>query len=527
MPPENQPRQPTWASYLIIVVICLVVLVPAVFAGFLPAERPRWIEAQAAEAQLNGNYDAALAAFDELVKLNSSRERVYRLARLELLNRAGRYEDAVLEGEALIEAYPGPWKEDDTSGLVDANESSQMTQEPTADSPPPEKEEKEEESKSPTTQSTGEPAASAESSETEKPAQLSIVDFPHYQQLSISYQALGKFDKALAVLLRTEQYGLRENDDRTINNLAYARSLAGKDLLPAYRIMDQMIDSQYNEATLFHMSAYHHWLLLRDGEREFAYQPDLREKVLRWALADFATAIQDRTKIVEEAIRLMDQVKRDQDQTKSDKPAKEAIPEAAKETSKPQADIADDATEQNAGKSTGDDVPDDLIGRNRRELALILAHRANVFEKVGDEENAEADWERVRALGFSPQALAKQELNLAESGRRVGTLAMWLDTRGYLKYRLRNYQGAKSDFEKALRLRESYISLLRLSRVSNAQKSPDVRNETQSIRDADRSLAAMLYHVWEVDRDMGDQEGAARCRERIEALGFELGPHLH
>lgn len=517
----DQPRRSTWASYLTIAAICLVVLVPAIFAGVLEGEQPRWIEARFYEAQLNGDYEAALAAVEELIADSPDQDARYRLWRVQTLNQAGEHQAAINAGEALVKNYPGPWPK--SAMIREARQDQESRSEAEGDA---ELEQADSPNQEPVSESTD--ASDTKPVDEPTPA-LTIDDFPHYQELSIAYQATGDFDEALAVLLKCQNHGLKEADGRTINNLSYARSLAGKGVLLALVKMEEIVAPEYNEATLFHLSGYHHSILLRDGEREFMHAPGLREKVLESALEDYATAIEARAKIVEEAVRITAESKTLEPNSESDVSLDDGAQDAS-DGSSPDGNGTEEQGGESNDKSSSDsenDVPDDLVGRNRRELALIIAHRAKMFESVGDQENADADWERVRDLGFSPQALAKQELDLIESGKRIGSLAQWLDTRGHLKYRVRNYSGAKIDFKRAIRLMESYISLQRLYRVSQSQKSPDVRNNSLRIRIAERSLAAMLYHVLEVELKLGDAEKAEQCRQRIEALGFELGPHLH
>jgi tetratricopeptide (TPR) repeat protein len=165
--------------------------------------------------------------------------------------------------------------------------------------------------------------------------------------------------------------------------------------------------------------------------------------------------------------------------------------------------------------------------------ARMHYYRSLAHQALGNAEQAKADLARTRDLGGKPEELSKslgeiQEARLADLCMRAGDYAAYIDTRGYLHYRLGNHEAALRDLTTAIDLGEAQRSYLLQSpaytqEISYRFSPAEARHQQ---RQQDKSIAVIRYHRALAYEALGETDRAERDLKRVRELGFEPGPDL-
>jgi tetratricopeptide (TPR) repeat protein len=174
-----------------------------------------------------------------------------------------------------------------------------------------------------------------------------------------------------------------------------------------------------------------------------------------------------------------------------------------------------------------------------------LMERAEFFQGLGGWELAVADWKLIERLfnkGYPgpsmldtasmlnglayARALADVELeqalkNANEAVRREPRSPMFLDTRGYIFYRLGELGKASDDLDVAVdRFRQIWESEIRRDNEERRNRliTRDLKERRQQL---DRAMATLLYHRLLVHDALLDEQAAAADEAEIRALGFD------
>jgi len=163
------------------------------------------------------------------------------------------------------------------------------------------------------------------------------------------------------------------------------------------------------------------------------------------------------------------------------------------------------------------------------------AGRGAVYQRLGRFREAIDDF--TRAIALRPESDPTQ-LNNRAYARALGNMeleagmadiekalelaneanAAYLDTRGYLHYRLGHYDAALEDLNEAVALSESEAQ--RIADASANDKKESARGKRLE-RLAREELAVLLHHRSLVHAALGNEEQAADDARRAEELGFD------
>ncbi|GIW92966.1 MAG: hypothetical protein KatS3mg110_1007 [Pirellulaceae bacterium] len=184
-----------------------------------------------------------------------------------------------------------------------------------------------------------------------------------------------------------------------------------------------------------------------------------------------------------------------------------------------------------------------------QEKIYVYQQRANLHLEMQRWSAAVRDWEAIEQLAQRPEyeqpavpfhviwnslaymrALANQELDKALEEINLALAqqpdnAAYLDTRGYIYYRLGHYNKALADLERAVELAHKEWRELE----KQLQQLRDLRVDPRPIDrqrvELRRNYAVILYHRALV-HDLFDEAKATQDYEEIRQLGFSPGPDL-
>jgi tetratricopeptide (TPR) repeat protein len=171
-----------------------------------------------------------------------------------------------------------------------------------------------------------------------------------------------------------------------------------------------------------------------------------------------------------------------------------------------------------------------------------LGLKSQVLHHLGKHDEAikvcEEMWRRAEKewIGSAPtalnslayaQAIRDTQLNEAlehidEALRLAGDNPAFLDTRGFVKYRLGDSKAAKVDIERAVEVWEKLVAYQEAQGLSGV-RSYQSETERTSYQ---KALAVMLYHRSLVYDRLGLRDEAKVDRERVRVLGFEPNEQL-
>ncbi len=182
------------------------------------------------------------------------------------------------------------------------------------------------------------------------------------------------------------------------------------------------------------------------------------------------------------------------------------------------------------------------------EKVAVYAQRAEQHQRLHRWQAAVDDWKAIAKLVETiPGAVTRAELlnNLAymralanvelEQALVDVNLAItqvkqensqFLDTRGYVLYRLGQYSRALADLDRAVQLmREERARILKVL-DENTKVYIDQRVPRKAKKSLDRSLAVLLYHR-SLAQDLFDEAKGAADLAEVRSLGLEPGDDLY
>lgn len=165
-------------------------------------------------------------------------------------------------------------------------------------------------------------------------------------------------------------------------------------------------------------------------------------------------------------------------------------------------------------------------------LARLHFYRSRAEKAAGDAEQAKQDLDQAgskqqrKAWDDELAALSEQDF-VGLSGDAIG-YAAYIDTRGYLRYRLGDNEAALRDLTTAVDLAEAGNNYFRHSAYYQGllgyPTSPDEARYKQ--HKSDMSLAVLHYHRALALEALGRNDEAEAELDRVRELGFEPGPEL-
>lgn len=144
---------------------------------------------------------------------------------------------------------------------------------------------------------------------------------------------------------------------------------------------------------------------------------------------------------------------------------------------------------------------------------------------------AEKEWigsmpTALNSLAYA-QAIGDTQLDEAskhidEALRLAGDNPAFLDTRGFVKYRLGDSKAARTDIEQAVEVWEKLVAYQKAQGLSGVRS---YQSETERVS-LHQAFAVMLYHRSLVYDRLGLRDEAKVDRERVRGLGFEPNEQL-
>ena len=167
----------------------------------------------------------------------------------------------------------------------------------------------------------------------------------------------------------------------------------------------------------------------------------------------------------------------------------------------------------------------------------LLLLRQNIFHLLGRHADAVADAQRINNLsktsGIPPRANA---LNILAYAKAIGNLelesalqeinealnsgknAAYLDTRGYIYYRLGKFDLALKDLDPAVNEVERELKIVTANAALERRATPDIRQYEIKNRKDSQPVAVILYHRALVHEKLGHSAAAAADRKRVREL---------
>ncbi len=324
-------------------------------------------------------------------------------------------------------------------------------------------------------------------------------------------QRMGDFEASLETQLEIHKnLHAYMRKSYSLNALAYARGLAGKDLHLAKEDIDAAIQD-LNRST--------YW----SGNRETRLHLEVKAIILAALISRCCDASEATLEVLGDEIDSLHEI----------------------------ADfLRDDLRKEVYGKS-GDQVPieQDSKIRNRRQqlrsfetqIAHLLSCRALLYQDLGKTELSQYDRLMVKNLAYDSSEIVSEFPDDMTCLIEIGNMWPLLDTRGFigslplldLGGKQKSYVSSYSESVRDLNIavlccqvvQKSYNSSLRNSvAMSTVAMSFD---REQEIKDLKHQCAVLLYHRMMLHERRGNAELAAKDYESIRSLNFKPGPHLY
>lgn len=373
---------------------------------------------------------------------------------------------------------------------------------------------------------------------------------------STCLQYLGRFDQSLC----DYKQSLSGRVSRTpveLNNLAYYRALAKKELAKAAVDIQSAIQSEEEE---YWGCSYIVPLQVRTAVSAglIARHIDQREQVLPLLVAKIEQyeqnlAIQDSMikSLITQEMQDPTIVGDDMNSNSSDSLSNDAVRENRLYT-----------LDLHSRFPFGEKLEQVLMSaRSRREvekncLGVLLATRALIHEDLNCHRSSDRDRRRIQQLGFSVEKLIEELPNDQACLTTFRKACLFLDTRGFVSARrpwrgeqrglsidsLRDFAKTRISTNQEIKIppssyREALEDLdiavlasqfMELALRSSLYNSPDLSAQQVEIRKkmATRMTAVLLYHRMEIHLRGGNQQAADKDQLSIQRLGFQPGAGL-
>gem|GEM_PF-1304417 len=372
-----------------------------------------------------------------------------------------------------------------------------------------------------------------------------------HQIRSTCFQYLGEFDLALENYKR-HLSGKISRTPIELNNLAYFRALARKELSRANRDINKAIESEELEywgcnyiVPLEVRTAVAAGLLSRTLKQHERSLVELDKQI-----ENYETKLKTQISFIQGVVTQLMQ---------------ENPPEARPATSAQQTTIGTaptGTTDSSASFAFGEKVEKGISNAralkqiDKNSLGVMLTTRALINEDLGALALVDRDRKRLQQLGLDFENLAASLPNAEACLTQLQKASMYLDTRGFVSGRrnsksgnsalqsqvpqqpsiienqifnnginaINTYENALADLDCAILASE----FMELSLNSSLYNTPDFSAQQIARRKkmATRMTAVLIYHRMEIHRLAGKEKAADRDRVLIENLGFEANGSL-
>jgi tetratricopeptide (TPR) repeat protein len=367
-----------------------------------------------------------------------------------------------------------------------------------------------------------------------------------HQIRSTCFQYLGEFDLALENYKR-HLSGKITRTPIELNNLAYFRTLARKELSRANRDINSAIDSEETEywgcsyiVPLEVRTAVAIGLLSRTLNQRDRALEELNKKI-----DDYETKLERQTSFIQSIVTQLMQ---------------ENAPSANPSPARGNASV--EKMDSTMNFSFGEKLEKGIHNAralkqiDKNSLGVMLATRALLNEDIGDLALADRDRRRLEQLELNFTNLAAGLPSAEACLTQLQKASMYLDTRGFVSGR-RNWKfsppaNSSNNLEQAAVNQiallnpiadppSSYVDALtdldcailasefmELALKSSLYNTPDFSAQqiAQRQKMATRMTAVLIYHRMEIHRRAGKERAADQDRQIIENLGFEADGSL-
>lgn len=182
-------------------------------------------------------------------------------------------------------------------------------------------------------------------------------------------------------------------------------------------------------------------------------------------------------------------------------------------------------------RGDGNGALEDL--KRAKELSTSFAEK--VRESVPDAAEAERVSQAVLAVALNGlayfRALNERELDEAledieRALRLEGETSAYLDTRGFVHLKRKEFGAAKRDLDRAIELAEAEFETLQKASQTSGGTQASRTNRALQLEATRSNLAILLYHRTLVSHATGQADAARDDENRIRALGVEPRPEL-
>lgn len=185
--------------------------------------------------------------------------------------------------------------------------------------------------------------------------------------------------------------------------------------------------------------------------------------------------------------------------------------------------VAEDQNSEDPPKSIADQQKDDAA----HALATLLTLRALIYQDIGENESSFTDRRRVQKLGFQPETMAGMMPSFSDCVFQLELIAMVLDTRGCVFYKMNQSPAAMADLNIAVIGQQALVDVAEFTPRTGRETSLDPRQQFEMyVRGPQRTLATLLFHRSWARRDENDTTGANADVAAIRELGYEPGHYL-
>lgn len=158
-------------------------------------------------------------------------------------------------------------------------------------------------------------------------------------------------------------------------------------------------------------------------------------------------------------------------------------------------------------------------------LRSALRARSQVYERLNQQDKADADRKDADQLGEAHVAKSNSRLSMGDTLQHLSTSSAYIDTRGCVRFRRGQFAEALQDFNYALEVQQ-LIDVWIQQKRSRPFELIDPRQQRFATKEYQRGMATLLYHRALTKRRLNDSRGAELDENKIRDLGFEPGPTL-
>jgi len=159
----------------------------------------------------------------------------------------------------------------------------------------------------------------------------------------------------------------------------------------------------------------------------------------------------------------------------------------------------------------------------KESLAMLLSIRAMVYQQKDQDELSIKDRRFVIGLGYEPSEMIESLPAGIDAMIILERASAYLDTKGFLLYRTKNFQNALHDADLSV---VSALTTFEILSNPDQDKISKADLARWNIADLNRQIAVLRYHRMLVLEEL-DRDEALAERLAIKQLGFEPNEDLH